>query len=459
MTRIKLLLATSIRAIQYTGYPRLTWSIRAIPVYGPSQYTGYPSIRAIPGLPGSIRAIPVYGLSQVNLGVYGLSQYTGYPRVTWGNIRLSQYTGYPRLTCEYTGYPSIRAIPVYGLSQVNLGVYGLSQYTGYPSIRAIPVYGLSQVNLGVYGLSQAMGYPRLTCEYTGYPSIRAIPVYGLSHYTGYPRLTCEYTGYPSIRAIPVYGLSQYTGYPSIRAIPVYGLSQYTGYPRLTCEYTGYPSIRAIPVYGLSHYTGYPRLTCEYTGYPSIRAIPVYGLSHYTGYPRFTWEYTGYPRPLTWELRKQELQNPQFLNLFQKTVHAKATCNLYLVKSAVAHKHHYSLQFCAEKRQTSRREHNRDATHYKECSVNNNDSAFLCVSKVEMNNCLGTHNAALLLSPGHPEELIVRLVDQLHHLVETVVNTLSIVFNGYLLYLISYHSKFGVIFSLIGGGDTDGTAGL
>ncbi|KAI1723823.1 hypothetical protein DdX_04000 [Ditylenchus destructor] len=71
---------------------------RCLGVYGLSQYTGYPRIRAI----------PVYGLSQVNLGVYGLSQ--------------------------YTGHPSIRAIPG----------YGPSQYTGYPSIRAIPGYGLSQ---------------------------------------------------------------------------------------------------------------------------------------------------------------------------------------------------------------------------------------------------------------------------------------------------------------------------
>ncbi|KAI1707558.1 hypothetical protein DdX_12394 [Ditylenchus destructor] len=139
----------------------------------------------------------LYGLSQANLGVYGLSQDTGHPRITW----------------EYTGYP----------------IYGLSQDTGYPSIRAVPVYGLSQVNLGVYGLSQD----------TGYPSIRAIPVYGLSQYTGYPR----------IRAIPVYGLSQDTGHPSIRAVPVYGLSQVNLGVYGLSQYTGYPRIRAIPVYG------------------------------------------------------------------------------------------------------------------------------------------------------------------------------------------------------------------
>ncbi|KAI1726236.1 hemolysin-III related domain-containing protein [Ditylenchus destructor] len=192
----------------------------------------------------------LYGLSQVNLGVYGLSQDTGHPSLTWkytGYPRLTwEYTGYPRLTWEYTGYPSIRAIPV----------YGLSQYTGYPSIRAIPVYGLSQFNLGVYGLSQVnLGVYGLSQVYLGVYGLSQVNlvvyglsqvylgVYGLSQYTGYPRLTWEYTGYPSIRAIPVYGLSQYTGYPSIRAIPVYGLSQYTGYP----------SIRAIPVYGLSQF--------------------------------------------------------------------------------------------------------------------------------------------------------------------------------------------------------------
>ncbi|KAI1716303.1 hypothetical protein DdX_07346 [Ditylenchus destructor] len=106
--------------ISISSWERILFPCILIPGYGASQYTGYPRLTwEYTGYP-RIRAIPVYGLSQVNLGVYGLSQYTGYPRLTW----------------EYTGYPRIRAIPVYGLSQVNLGVYGLSQDTGYPSLEA-----------------------------------------------------------------------------------------------------------------------------------------------------------------------------------------------------------------------------------------------------------------------------------------------------------------------------------
>ncbi|KAH7680184.1 hypothetical protein AAVH_41445, partial [Aphelenchoides avenae] len=34
------------------------------------------------------------------------------------------------------------------------------------------------------------------------------------------------------------------------------------------------------------------------------------------------------------------------------------------------------------------------------------------------------------------------VDFAHHIVETVTNTLSIIFNSILLYLVAYHSNFG-----------------
>ncbi|KAI1692292.1 serpentine type 7TM GPCR chemoreceptor srd domain-containing protein [Ditylenchus destructor] len=35
------------------------------------------------------------------------------------------------------------------------------------------------------------------------------------------------------------------------------------------------------------------------------------------------------------------------------------------------------------------------------------------------------------------------IDEVHHMMEGTVNTLSILFNVYLLYLIKYHSAFGV----------------